>query len=527
MASDAEFSSVYVTIGLAALALTIGCVDNETKSPTGNPSTPPVAKVTKVPSPVVQPGEPPTPPAPVVADPEPAKPADPPPAATTMVEHVTPGGITESCQLLVEFPFTPPDVAADPEVERWYRNHDFSEIADLCKIDFYAPQTTQDVTAVGVCTKVHWSTPALEVHAIDQVGMKKSTFERYRCKKDRRRRGAKKVAKLKIPMYHREPESGLLYFHFSRLLGHNAFVYPTTYRTVSRREFRKWASVAIDTLTSKRELHRLNPLGGWRALFRRHRKGKDVLGGAFAENPRGEKSHYPFKALEDRKTIIGAASVFRKRPYFKVLASRRPVTEQLDFDKTRPRVYDKSLQALTYAHDFSQMVILDTLFQQRDRGGNINSLIRYHSVDDKGRIKWKKKIDNDDDAAKMVKLERVLLKDNDDGLKWDTYGAINLSILVDEVRHLDKLTYERMQWLAGLLEDPASRATIKTYFVESVHVGGDLFDAVADRFIKLAARFEKKHADGKLMLDLGLEPLIADRPPPPPDKVARSPIVDR
>ncbi len=111
----------------------------------------------------------------------------------------------------------------------------------------------------------------------------------------------------------------------------------------------------------------------------------------------------------------------------------------------------------------------------------------------------------------MVPLERLLLKDNDDGLRWDRFGLLNATLIIDEVRHLDALTYARLQWLAGLMTDPATRDAVKAYFTDSVHVSAKSYDDVSARLIDLAARFKRKHAAGALLLDLDLEPLFAMR----------------
>lgn len=449
--------------------------------------------------------------------PAPAKPPEPPPPPPppppTTVTHQAPRGVEETCQLLVPFPFTPSDVKADPEEPRWYREDDFEEIAELCRMSMYAPETTEDVTAVGICPKTHWSTPALEVHALDKVGMKKADFERRRCKWDRRRRGAKKLAKFKVRVYDKEPESGLMYFHFSRLLAANAYMMPVTYRTVSRRELQRWTGRAIATLKA-RTLPRLNPLGGWSVLRYRHRKGDEVIPGAFSQNARGEHDNYKFAYFDDRRTRIWHIYQFRSRPYYKLVARSTPVKKRLRFDVRNVKKFDRDLQALATAQDFTHMLLLDHVFNQRDRSGNINARVRYHYLDDAGHLRWKKKPKARDDADAMVPLDRLLLKDNDDGLRWDRFGSLNASRIIDEVKHLDHLTYDRLQWLAGLMTDAATKDAVKAYFVDSVHIGPATYDQVSARLVATAREFAAKHAAGKLALDLDLEPFLAIRPHP-------------
>jgi hypothetical protein len=112
----------------------------------------------------------------------------------------------------------------------------------------------------------------------------------------------------------------------------------------------------------------------------------------------------------------------------------------------------------------------------------------------------------------MVPLDRLLLKDNDDGLRWDRFGLLNATLIIDEIRHVDSVTYARLQWLAGLMSDPATKDAVKAYFIDDVHVSEKSYDDISERVIELAARFARKHAAGEMMIDLDLEPALAQRP---------------
>jgi hypothetical protein len=243
----------------------------------------------------------------------------------------------------------------------------------------------------------------------------------------------------------------------------------------------------------------------------RHRSGEDVIAGTFYENPRGEKDFKAF-SYSSPGVRIGTIWQFRSRPYYKVATSKKSLSDLLEFDTTNQKKFDKSLQALATAQDFVHMLILDHLFNQRDRGGNINSRVRYHFLDDKQQLRWKKEPNKDDEADAMVPLERLLLKDNDDGLRWDKFGLLNASLIIDEVRHLDSLAYTRIQWFAKLMTDAATKDKVKQYFIDAVHVQPKSYEDVRQRLIDFAAKLERKYKTGKLMLDLDLEPVLATRP---------------
>lgn len=435
-----------------------------------------------------------------------APPAPPPP---TTVTHTSPNGVPESCTLLPKFPFTPPDVAADPSTLRWYHDEDFKDVEHLCQIDLYIDETKDDQQMVGVCPKLHWSTPALELYDLTDYKQGKQKFQDARCGRWGKR-GYPKVAKWKPYVYRKEPESALFYFHFSRLLGNAALVYPATWRTVDRGTFMAWTRNALDYIS--RLTTTATPINGWSALRQRH-KGKakhdpDVLGGSIAKNPRGESSHTKF--------VTWQVPQIRQQSYWKMLANKKPIADQLELDVTDPEDYYDDIQKLTYAADFTNLIVLDALFNQRDRAGNINSKEYVHYIDDAGHMRWEKELEPTDTRT-AVKLERLILKDNDDGMVWDLWGKMNSSKLVYDTRHFDSVMFARMQWLAGLMRDPATADQVKTYFVDQVHVGGDSYDEVRERFLKMADRIQHAFDIGKLQLDLDLEPVIAKAPKLPPD----------
>jgi hypothetical protein len=474
----------------------------------------PEPAVAVVPAPVPTPAEPPT------------------PTTPTVVEHVSPSGVTESCTLLAPFPFEPPDVTADPESMRWYREDDREAIAKLCAMDLYATEATDTTSVVGVCPKLHWSTPALEMFDLSGPRPKdKLEYERVQCPRWRHR-STPKLAKLKVPVYAKEAESGVLYFHFSRLLGNAGFVYPATWRTVSRPELLRWSRRALEFIAEFTTT--ATPVGGWGVLRSRHRKATvtpDVVGGSLAKNPRGELTHYPFSyQADDRKVRIGVPAGFKKRPYYHLVASRRPLADQLALDVSDPVAYHAGVQLLAYAHDFTDLVIMDHLFNSRDRAGNIHAKSYLHFIDAGGHLRWKKaktktkakpdSADTDAGAAASapavtVELERLLLKDNDDGLLWDVFGRLNATRLVPDLHHLDATTYARIQWLAGLMRDPATADAIRRYFVESVHVRDATYEVVAKRLGELADTLATAHGEGRLLLDLDLDAAIAAAPPLP------------
>lgn len=455
-------------------------------------------------------------PAEPVADADPvADPVPPPPPPPIEVTHTSPGGIPERCALLQRFPFEPPDLADDPKSMRWYRKDDFEEIEKLCAMDFYADKTTDQVTAMGACPKMHWTTPALELYDLGETKLSKAKWEEVQCPKYRRRNLAK-LAKLKIPVYAKESESALMFFHFSRLLGNAGFVFPTTARDVARPE---WVKLSNNAITWIGKHHVETTLGAWGLLRNRHKKKKhepDVILGSLAKNPRGEHSHMTFRGTS---FPIFKSILFRKTYYYKMVNDLDPILDGLDLDPTDPKAYHKAVQRLTYAEDFTNLVIMDYVFNERDRNGNIEAKYYATYTTDDGYLRWKapdKLTPGEHDNA--VELERLILKDNDDALVWDKFGKLNMSPIIYELHHMDPLMYGRMQWLAGLMGDEDANAALKKFFVESVRVRDYVYDEVQYRFVKMADRFAKMYADGDLLLDIDVAAAVEAAPVLPADQ---------
>jgi len=171
-------------------------------------------------------------------------------------------------------------------------------------------------------------------------------------------------------------------------------------------------------------------------------------------------------------------------------------------------------------------VILDSIFRQVDRLGNISIALLQHYVDRDGKVKWDDKLSDKDKAdavSPIFALKRVMYKDNDDGMMWGT-NSISVTPILNETHHVDKTIYNRLQWLAGLMQDsePGSNAKIKDYFVSVVHISGDNYDNLKASLLKQAASLKSRVDSNDIRLDLDFEGTmkklyaIPTEPPAPP-----------
>jgi hypothetical protein len=281
----------------------------------------------------------------------------------------------------------------------------------------------------------------------------------------------------------------------SRLLGHLVEVPPATYRTMDVREFQKVADQARETghpscTEAWAELRAMAKSGSSKVVLP---DGKTVYG-SLAQNPRGEDS-----SPEDYWTV----GAIRGHSFYKVLSSKAPVASILNLNDV------KSLQDLALAQDMTRGVILDSIFKQVDRLGNVSVTVLQHYVTTDGKVKWDDKVSDKDKAeavSPLLPLKRIMYKDNDDGMNWGR-DSISVTPILNETHHIDQTIYNRLQWLAGLMQDgePGSDVKIKDYFVNAVHISGDNYDHLKASLIKQAAALKSRVDSKDIQLDLDFE----------------------
>jgi hypothetical protein len=158
-----------------------------------------------------------------------------------------------------------------------------------------------------------------------------------------------------------------------------------------------------------------------------YRVGKLVYG-SLAQNPRGEDS-----SPEDYWTV----GAIRGHSFYKVLSSKAPVASILNLNDV------KSLQDLALAQDMTRGVILDSIFKQVDRLGNISVAVLQHYVTTNGKVKWDDKVSDKDKAeavSPLLPLKRIMYKDNDDGMNWGR-DSISVTPILNETHHIDQTIY--------------------------------------------------------------------------------------
>ncbi len=417
-----------------------------------------------------------------------------------MLEVPTPSGKPERTQRLFPFPFLPPDLTMVnrdllSKENNWYTKRDKRKIDELGLLDFY---TEGGVHAAAVLPKLHNTSAGMEIYEVPE-NVSKADFQRKegpyrpgRTTEFMNRRSGRKLAKFKMAEI---GECGLAYFHLSRLLGKLVEVPPATHRTLSIEEFNRVAKQAYSTGNPSCTYF-------WGILRQKVAAedgryvmpGGDFVFGSIAENPRGEDSSPPGYWTLDR---------IRQKRFYRVITSRAPVGEILDLEDPA------CLQDLVLARDLVRGVVLDEIFLQADRLGNISIERLSHYLDQDGIVKWNDNIDAEEEiesVTRFVELDRILYKDNDDGMLWGG-SSTTVSPILREARHMDPLLHARLQWLAGLMSEGEgeSAALVERYFIDMVHMTPRNYGKMRDRVIEVAGRIHERVESGEMQLDLDFE----------------------
>src|SRR5256886_10333627 len=375
-----------------------------------------------------------------------------------LVEHPTPTGATETAQRLIPFPFTPSDVKLKEKEalsgsNDWFTKHDKNKIDQLGSLDFYASSGPQ---CVGVVPKLHNTSAGVEIYELPST-ISKETFEKtegpYRpgtTKKYSNKRSGEKIAKFKVGTM---AQSGLACFYVSRLLGHLVDVPPAAYRTMDIQDFQKVGDQARTTghpscTQAWADLRAMVKSANSKVVL----SGGKLVYGALAQNPRGGDS-----SPEDYWTV----GAIRGHSFYRVFASKAPVASTLKLNDAA------CLQDLALAQDMTRGVMLDSIFRQVDRLGNISVAQLQHYVTNKGKVKWDDKV-SDNDKSEAVSpfhlLKRIMHKDNDAATQRGM-NSISVTPILNETHHIAKTAYNGLHCLAGLTpaSQPGSAAKIRDY----------------------------------------------------------------
>lgn len=256
-----------------------------------------------------------------------------------------------------------------------YSSRDFKIESKLCGLG--------SSTLTAICPKMTSTNPGSEFFAVPE-GVDPASVEAKNCEVE----GVKKVAKYKVSTSCSYAPSLLTYYHLSRILGDVAQVPPSVVRTLDVGRHLSLAQKGANMFRGNPKMTLLYQNFDFLAkqLSNPARSGRrDVLFtddlkhsyGALQENPKGEEKYSELFFAGSRDDTYTRADAFRdKSPTYRLLSDRRPLSILLT-----TRWEEKSVQTLLQMKDVSEMIILDTILNQKDRFGNIHYVKRHFYLD--------------------------------------------------------------------------------------------------------------------------------------------------
>lgn len=410
-------------------------------------------------------------------------------------EFVSPRGLIEKCII-------PQKINA-----KNFSKGDIKDEATLCGIDFYAHSL--------VCPKQNSTNPGILVgEMID--GMSKDDAEKRYCK------GPNKdffgtEAKFKQSISCSYTPSVLAYYQFSRMFDEAGSVPVAVIRTMDKAEHSKQTDRALSY-----------DLSGiikqtWSSFASEHKKGtnnkifdetRQFVYGALTENPKREEQYVD---VSGRGSYDTRYQRFLKQKPFLNVASSKTVAEIAG-----ATTFEKAAQTIVQMKDVSDMILMDTLFSQDDRIGNIHYKFVWYIIDDKGKVDTKssktklgrngpvtpaKEIE--EYGSKGLLLKQMILKDNDCGVDVTKRSNMMRTIgALEKVRHMSAKTYKRFMSFAQIAKHPDTESWMKRelLFTEADLKGGSRsFQANLDRAVSVLKR---NCETGFLKLDLNLQDFV-------------------
>jgi hypothetical protein len=392
-----------------------------------------------------------------------------------MVNYKSPNGVLEACVAITKAPGVT------------YSAKDIEKENELCSINIYNP-------VVAICPKTFSTSAGTLAYDITANGVSQDIFEGSQCKGQST--NAKKLGKFKTTMNAPTTSgtfstSSLLYYHTSRYLNMGVTVPVAVYRTFDRQAHFKRVTekthstgmngAAWDILrASEQNPSAYNPID---ELFTPDRQ--QIYGVILRD--KGERYGAEFNGTRASGWGVGQNNDFQKTAGFLALRKASPLAEAMTSGVAQARQDAKMKAALGASVNDTQMIfwmkdvieitLLDYIFSQQDRIGNIDYQLAWVWVQD-GRVK--SRFTEGDDVArsrmssvavpadiaafKPVLIQKTSIGDNDAGGKPQYANFTKKTNMLSNLKHYSADTYLRLK---AMVKDFQAQGPIYAYYRDS------------------------------------------------------------
>ena len=434
----------------------------------------------------------------------PAVASTPPAGEVTMFE--SPAGVAEQC------------VQVEPAPGAVLTVSDIAELPRLCQIDFYAED-------VALCPKIWSTSPATIVHRAHGSG---SDFEAQVCARGTHARdiAAEEMADYKMSMNGPDTSAtfapaALLYFHFARWFDAAVQVPPAVYRSMDRQIHLERVVAPGEALTADKESLAML-YAAWLRMAKAHRDpaaysertelyepGYKVAYGVLLDE-RGRRYGPEMNGTRASGWGKGQNEDFQRTAPFLALRASQPLPAAIEQGLAQARrdpVMEQALNGVTpvqvayWMRELVDITLLDFIFSQQDRIGNIDYLWRWLWWD-QGMLRFSQRRPDNQAAGK---LRITILNDNDAGVRSGYANYARRTGMLDGWHHIDPGLYQRVQSLAADFSDagPVASAVLGNYRLSSREAKG-----IIKRGIEIADQLRARCESGALRIDLSLRNVL-------------------
>jgi len=370
----------------------------------------------------------------------------------------SPNGLPESCVRIAPIPGGE------------FSNGDLKDEVALCEINLFAED-------VALCPKTWSTSPGMMIYDITSgpYANERAAFERNACKEGKSAKDLAEddLAKFKVTM-NAEGTSGtysaspLLYYHFSRYFDMAVKVPVTVWRSMDAAMHASEVARPGLAISGHNRSARMNH-AGWQHLV-------DAEANPASYSPTGDiftadrmqiygiltsspGHRYGSEINGTRKSGWGTGQNFdfQETPAFLALRDDAPLVEAIDAGLSKGRrdgQINRDLgpdvpreQMAYWSREISEIVLLDYIFSQQDRVGNIDFTPYYYWVEE-GDLEHKKakhhEVGDGDVPAGAMLLRRTNLNDNDAGGRVAYANFTKTTQMLEKLRHFDGKVYERL-----------------------------------------------------------------------------------
>lgn len=425
----------------------------------------------------------------------------------------SPNGVAERCIRIAPIP------------NGTYAKGDLKDEAEFCAIDLYAAN-------VALCPKTWSTSPGMMIYDISTgpYANNRAEFERNACKEGKSAKDLAEddLAKFKVTM-NAEGTSGtysaspLLYYHFSRYFDMSVMVPVTVWRSMDVAMHNSEVARPGLAISGHNRSARMNH-AGWKHLVDAEANpasysptddlftsDRTQIYGILTSSP-GHRYGSEINGTRKSGWGKGQNQDFQETPAFLALREDAPLIEAIDKGLSQGRrdgQINRDLgpdvpreQMAYWMREVSEIVLLDFIFSQQDRVGNIDFTPYYYWIEN-GDLEHKKAKHHEpgdgDVPAGAKLLRRTNLNDNDAGGRVAYANFAKTTQMLEKLHHFDGKVYER---LVALDRDLQSQGPIYQWLSTSLGLKEAEVSQVVRNTALATGILQQSCRAGKLRFDL-------------------------